>query len=1454
MAEIRHLEVRWRPQAGGAWQYRTFPPETKDIALPEVERGVTYTVEARAISLTGVPSEWAQIVHTINGQASKPQAPVGLQGEAVADGNALNWSTGGRMPAGTEYEIHRSTDNVTYALKTKTKALVYTDPVTTGQAYWYKVRAVDFTGGASDFSNAVQVTPKTVADGADVSTVTTDAVVFNPLFEAGDANWTKGTGWSIQQTAQAMTGAWCGVKAAGADAVLLNTAKVPVEAGQEMTARAYLKASAGANGSGYVGIQWLNAVGGTVSNSVPPAALIASAVAGYTPSTVQGIAPAGAIYAQIYVWVQSHSTGSWYVDNAYGYLTPTPLVSAAQRDALLLGTLGATVNEALDPSFESGVFWALNGTGVSIVTDSTKARSGNKYLQILNDTTAVFKNAVQTTGNGNNSTRYLEVNEGDVVEFGGWALRESGDRNAKVTIGALDKDKLNVTSSSATVLATGSTNGVWTTANATYTVPAGKKYVYLYCETTSTGLTGSSVIRFDDLYLRLKTPASVISEDQTRRFASDVEKALVSGVAIGGNWPNDILADTGGAETANPGEFAFGAAGTFTHPNGNNYSVPATAEAMTHYDGANLPNEDGYLLFVGADQSRFTMAAGVNLPEYKWFVAVRYSGGVWQYSTNAAWVTFNPGVNDCIVAKYRSTSTGVQLVARYATKSAFQKGVDQIGPADLAVGAVRTSRQSASNQLPFEMTFEEYATSADVMADWNQKGSNPSTRISIQSGGEFGGKVLRATGEVWCVWKQNIPFDARKLYKVSIMVRQVSDPTVGTNKGIFAGFVGVVSETNGVPVYASVTGANTDSSAHYGPNLATQVAGSGWTKYTFYWRGYGATVGTGGEADTNRTPGQLHPSVRYLRPMFLLNNGNTDGVAEIDHLSVEELGFTVGAQTIAAGAVGVQQMLTAPAENLIPNGYGESGALAQGRDPEGLALVNEPSNAREGNWCRKIPMPTVRTDYTFGRVPCSAGDEFYYELWAKTSAALGTMRDCRWVVIWQAQNADGTFTPVSNSPPVFLGTGQDPAFQITTIYRKFKGISGAAPAGATHAFFNLEMNPAATDTDKFLYVDAISARKMATFDMLVANTIQTSNYTEDGSGFPVTGVRIESNPSLFGRAQAALRIGPGQLQAGRYTLQDSLFKSVSALADDGTRVWYRGNIDPALGVAPDINGLFIAPIAQRNGSDFSYALYNFYIQSLANTDGLRYLQIRFYVGSSSSSTGQYVTNAILSDRRYEFDNSQTAANEVRGQFMLALGAGFLATNGGAFLRAYLLCRLVGVQGGSAEKWFGPPTNLSENCPNTAPGGGPSAGGSSGSTGGGTCVAPWTPVLMADGSELPAELVRPGMGVLTFPEWGTEAQPFLVVAAEKAFQQPRWRLTTEDGRVLTATPNHRVRLGNMGWTRLDALRKGDRIDGVNPGTVARVEALDVGTVVKLTVRNAQTYMTKGLVSHNAKPRP
>lgn len=181
--------------------------------------------------------------------------------------------------------------------------------------------------------------------------------------------------------------------------------------------------------------------------------------------------------------------------------------------------------------FEDGeAFWVTQlGTG-TIQTSSANSQTGNKHLQLVSTTgVEAYTAACDDVGR----IRYFEVNQNDVVQFGGWAYRVSGTANVKYWLIAVDKDKGFV----ADVFTPTQNTAAWARVQGQYTVPAGVKYVALraYIDATGTGVTA----RFDNVFLRIAFGSSTIHNAQGSviPIASNPNFGTVGGnPAAGGPW------------------------------------------------------------------------------------------------------------------------------------------------------------------------------------------------------------------------------------------------------------------------------------------------------------------------------------------------------------------------------------------------------------------------------------------------------------------------------------------------------------------------------------------------------------------------------------------------------------------------------------------------------------------------------------------------------------------------------------------------------------------------------------------------------------------------------------------------------------------------------------------------------------------------------------------------------
>ena len=133
--------------------------------------------------------------------------------------------------------------------------------------------------------------------------------------------------------------------------------------------------------------------------------------------------------------------------------------------------------------------------------------------------------------------------------------------------------------------------------------------------------------------------------------------------------------------------------------------------------------------------------------------------------------------------------------------------------------------------------------------------------------------------------------------------------------------------------------------------------------------------------------------------------------------------------------------------------------------------------------------------------------------------------------------------------------------------------------------------------------------------------------------------------------------------------------------------------------------------------------------------------------------------------------------------------------------------------------------------------------------GGGCPAPWINIMLADRTSIPAKDIKEGMLVYTqhetTKEWGD--YPVTAVSFEDA---NRWEVAIDDIK-LVVSPNHRM-LTEEGWIEIERLMPGDIIKAHNMLAVVKyVKPHSYGEVVKITVEDAHTYLTEGLLSHNVK---
>jgi len=150
---------------------------------------------------------------------------------------------------------------------------------------------------------------------------------------------------------------------------------------------------------------------------------------------------------------------------------------------------GVGSNLVSNPGFEQGqTNWLLQGTGLTVVTDATRAHSGSSYTQISDS---------DTNGGPDVMGQDVPVQPGDQLTFGGWVYLESGGCGSLgwwLKVEDANHNAINWINAGASPTTSG-----WTFQTNTYTVPSGVGFVALYATVWKPSST--TVIRVDDGFL-----------------------------------------------------------------------------------------------------------------------------------------------------------------------------------------------------------------------------------------------------------------------------------------------------------------------------------------------------------------------------------------------------------------------------------------------------------------------------------------------------------------------------------------------------------------------------------------------------------------------------------------------------------------------------------------------------------------------------------------------------------------------------------------------------------------------------------------------------------------------------------------------------------------------------------------------------------------------------------------
>jgi len=403
-----------------------------------------------------------------------------------------------KEPSGSGYTSHYSTFETSYLWEVKPNT-----------EYGVYVRAVDRGGNATNWTTMVTITSSKDSTAPATPSWQTTAII--PGFKVMGLHWQANTeddllGYEIQRST---TGDWSGEEES------LGYAYVNffTDSGLDVSTTYYYRIRAvdtSGNTSG-----WSDTKNGTTTqvgssdiayNSVTANHIDVSELSAISANV--GTVTAGTI--QSGNWGTSAGTKLYLPDGTlYVGGSDDPKLSwngttlAVKGEVTITGGSGASnlsdlplplSNLLQNPGFEDSTDpdWWTNKTDASI---ETTGGNGSNYWMKLTGAGEIWINAYAATSKDGTSERYIEVNPGEVYEFGG-DIQSDGTHSAHITLMVLDKDKGDPTYPNVSSLSTS-----WESKTYRYTIPSGKKYITLsvqmYLNGDSSGWAG-----FDNVFLR----------------------------------------------------------------------------------------------------------------------------------------------------------------------------------------------------------------------------------------------------------------------------------------------------------------------------------------------------------------------------------------------------------------------------------------------------------------------------------------------------------------------------------------------------------------------------------------------------------------------------------------------------------------------------------------------------------------------------------------------------------------------------------------------------------------------------------------------------------------------------------------------------------------------------------------------------------------------------------------
>jgi hypothetical protein len=256
-----------------------------------------------------------------------------------------------------------------------------------------------------------------------------------------------------------------------------------------------------------------------------------------------------------------------------------------------------------------------------------------------------------------------------------------------------------------------------------------------------------------------------------------------------------------------------------------------------------------------------------------------YAGATQKVNIGASGTDFWMGTSSSDKRLYWNGTT--LAITGQITVSSGSSGYANITDKPTSLADINASERYKLTAVSSAVFFESWDDD-NALARWTNYSGSGELSITSVSDSVAGGKVLRVgnnsgNDQAWLICNVNIPFDSSKTYRIRARVRRNN----GTGK-VYLGLAGVAADGT---TLVNVTGSNSHASQHYHAAAGAE-ASSDWTEYVGYTRGYGSPNGTSG-VSTAASPGVAHNTVRYVRPLILVNHSGVAGQTDVDMFSIE---------------------------------------------------------------------------------------------------------------------------------------------------------------------------------------------------------------------------------------------------------------------------------------------------------------------------------------------------------------------------------------------------------------------------------------------------------------------------------------------------------------------------------------------------------------------------------------